>query len=405
MNKHTGVGKAIISGYLYLYNPNKFPLINGASISGIEAFIGKQNLSSLKKYAEVERTRLDIAQEIKNSDFRTYLAFMRLLKEICSLDEFKNYHYVDLLLWKKSREHKGEIVPDNGNDKKETLYKVDDLAKEIYFEKNDLEEMLHLLKTKYNIVFYGPPGTGKTYVAKKVANYLAKGKKDNVKLIQFHQNYSYEDFIEGIRPVSKEHKGNHIIDYPIMAGTFKKLCEKATNNSKENFVLIIDEFNRGNISKIFGELLYSLEYRTEINTVELPYSKEAFYIPKNLYLIATMNTADRSLTHIDFAMRRRFAFYRFNVDTNILVKWGEEREFVMDSLITLVNDINEKIGDENFFIGISFFMRDDLPQVIRHVWKYEIYPYLEEYFIDDDYSDIDNYKWEKVRYQLKDLIE
>ncbi|ACB84391.1 AAA family ATPase [Natranaerobius thermophilus JW/NM-WN-LF] len=418
-SKHIGVGKAIISGYLHLYDPNKFPLINGASISGIEKYIGKQDHLALKNYAEKERKRQNITQPINNSDFRNYLAYYNLLKELLTLEELKNYHYVDAFLWYVSKYGKPDAsdvtvptgaiteVVEEQDGEAPFEQSISNLTEEISFEQDVTEEILNLLKLKKNVVFYGPPGTGKTYVAKKIANYLVGGQSKNIKFIQFHQNYSYEDFIEGIRPESKKVNGTHIIDYPIRPGVFKTLCDNAKENPEEKYVLIIDEFNRGNISKIFGELLYSLEYRSEDNSIQLPYSKEKelFYIPDNLYIIATMNTADKSLTRIDFAMRRRFAFYKFNVDTKILINWGEKQGLVMDSLATLIEDVNNEIGDENFFIGISFFMREDLPETIKYIWKSEIYPYLEEYFIDDMNSNIDKFKWENVKHRLKELIE
>ncbi|OWZ84112.1 McrB family protein [Natranaerobius trueperi] len=415
-SKHPGVGKAIISGYLHLFDLNKFPLINGASVSGIEKFIGKQDHKSLKNYAEEERKRQNITQQIKDSDFRNYLAYLNIFRELSTLEELKNYHYVDSLLWyvKDHYEPKVKNV-DMGEsefnspvvNETESLNTLDSLSRDIYFELDTTEEILSLLKLKQNVVFYGPPGTGKTYVAKKVAKHIVGGKENNIKLIQFHQNYSYEDFIEGIRPESKLENGTHIIDYPIKPGLFKRLCDVAIEKPDEKFVLIIDEFNRGNISKIFGELLYSLEYRSEENTIDLPYSKEPFYIPDNVYIIATMNTADKSLTRIDFAMRRRFAFYKFNVDTKVLISWGIENGLVLDSLAKLINDVNTEIEDENFFVGISFFMRDDLSSNIKYIWKSEIYPYLEEFFIDDldSHSRLERFRWENVKHKLKDLIE
>jgi len=195
-----------------------------------------------------------------------------------------------------------------------------------------------------------------------------------------------------------------VIDYPVKPGIFKLLCERASIYTKQKFVILIDEFNRGNVSKIFGELQYLLEYRNSENSIMLPYSKEELYIPDNIHIIATMNTADRSLTHIDFAMRRRFSFIRFDVNMDILLKWGQQNDLIMESLISVLEDINDKIGDDNYYLGISYFMKKNLPDIIENVWKYEIHPYIKEYFINDDNSKADDFSWEKVKPKLQDLL-
>jgi 5-methylcytosine-specific restriction protein B len=258
------------------------------------------------------------------------------------------------------------------------------------------------LERKKCLVLYGPPGTGKTYIAGRIAKYLTKGNKDNITPIVFHQSYAYEDFIEGIRPDSK----NDVLVYRTQDGLFKSLCDRAKSNIKTNkkYVAFIDEFNRGNISKIFGELLNLLEYRGDENQVQLPYSKRSFYIPENVYIVATMNTADRSLTHIDFAMRRRFAFKRIDPDPSILKKWAIERTFNVDTLISLIEDVNEEINNDDYAIGISYFMKDNLPEVLESIWKYEIYPYIKEYYIDDDNNKAEKYSWENIRSRIQDLM-
>lgn len=300
---------------------------------------------------------------------------------------------------------KGEIILEDEGIDEEEIYPKAQLIADTFFDDGDMDNILLEIERKKHVVFYGPPGTGKTFIAKRIAQFLVEGHLDNIQTIQFHQSYAYEDFIEGIRPVSKkDSSGTSIIDYPVKEGIFKRLCETAQNYPKQKFVMLIDEFNRGNISKIFGELLFLLEYRNEENSVILPYSKEPFFIPENVYIIATLNTADRSLTHIDFAMRRRFSFIPFDVNYNILLKWGQQHDLILDSLCNVLEEINERIRDENYYLGISFFMCENLQREIERIWKYEIYPYIQNYFIDESQETAENFSWENVRHKLSNIF-
>jgi 5-methylcytosine-specific restriction protein B len=202
--------------------------------------------------------------------------------------------------------------------------------------------------------------------------------------ITFHQSFSYEEFIEGIRPKTDE-KINQIT-YPIEEGIFKRLCKCADIHDKENFVLIIDEINRGNISKIFGELITLLENDKRGDTVTLPYSKKLFSVPPNLYIIGTMNTADRSLVHIDAALKRRFAQVELMPNSEMLnAKVGRVH------LGKLLDNLNQKIIDAKFRdnqIGHSYFMKNANPittvKELQFAFVYDIVPLLKDYFYDDD---------------------
>jgi 5-methylcytosine-specific restriction protein B len=187
------------------------------------------------------------------------------------------------------------------------------LASVTFLSVLDLNELEYLVTTKKQLILEGPPGAGKTFVADKFARHFTGNPllgpcDESVELVQFHQSYAYEDFIQGIRPETNE-DGN--LEYHARPGIFHRLCDVARANPQRRFVIIIDEINRANISRVFGELLLLLEYRER--EVQLPYSKAAeprFSIPENVYMIGTMNTTDRSLAQIDYALRRRFFFYR-----------------------------------------------------------------------------------------------
>ena len=202
--------------------------------------------------------------------------------------------------------------------------------------------------------------------------------------VTFHQSFSYEEFIEGIRPKTDD-KINQVT-YPIEDGIFKRLSKCASLHNKENFVLIIDEINRGNISKIFGELITLLENDKRGDEVTLPYSKKLFSVPKNLYIIGTMNTADRSLVHIDAALKRRFGQYELMPDYSLL-----NSKIDKIHLGTLLENINQKIikaGFRDNQIGHSYFMTDKNPittrEELQFAFAYDIVPLLKDNFYDDD---------------------
>lgn len=261
---------------------------------------------------------------------------------------------------------------------------LEDLAKDTYMPLKMLEEVEVLLNEKKQLIFYGPPGTSKTFVARKFSEYFAHG-LENVEIVQFHQSYSYEDFVEGIKPIlSESGQSNGFARQP---GLFKKFVKKCMDNPDRNFVLIIDEINRGNISKIFGELIYLLEYRNE--KISLTYSpEEPFKIPNNLFIIGTMNSADRSIAFVDYAMRRRFYFINFYPDPrgDILYSWFAKNNIKIDPslIVNLLNKINEKITSQlgkEYQIGHSYFMVKELDRSkLERIIDYAIIPLFEQYF-------------------------
>jgi len=235
------------------------------------------------------------------------------------------------------------------------------------------------LNEKKQIIFSGPPGTGKTFVADLFAQWVRSGKGETLP-VQFHPSYSYEDFIEGFRP--SETGGGFVAK----DGCFKEFCLRASRSPLESYFVIIDEINRGNLAQIFGEALTLLEYRDK--DMVLPYSKKTFNIPSNVYIIGTMNTADRSIALMDFALRRRFDFVTFNPEEGVLLNHLERSGCVLDVrqvadfLYSLNQIVSAKMG-EQYQIGHSYLMRDNLDlEKLRDIWDYSLMPLLEEYFFD-----------------------
>jgi 5-methylcytosine-specific restriction enzyme B len=261
-----------------------------------------------------------------------------------------------------------------------------EFADSLHMELEPLQEIAELLEENRQLVLYGPPGTGKTYLAKHLAAELADDTTDErVKLVQFHPSYAYEDFFEGYRP-DKTDEGQ--VSFKLVAGPLRRLAEEAAKpgNEKKPYFLIIDEMNRANLAKVFGELYFLLEYRDD--RIYLQYSpNEPFTLPDNLYIIGTMNTADRSIAMMDAAIRRRFAFIELHPQTEpvkgSLLRFLEARQ--LDTTPALLLDaLNAAIDewDRDLMIGPSYFMKPaaQTPAGLRRIWKYELMPLLEEHY-------------------------
>lgn len=257
---------------------------------------------------------------------------------------------------------------------------LQELADELLVDVKWLDGLTEILEAKQQLILYGPPGTGKTFLARKLAVSLAA----DLSFVQFHPSYSYEDFFEGFRPVADE---TGAVQLRLRPGPLRRLAEKATANPEEKFFLIIDEINRGNLSKIFGELYFLLEYRDEV--VELMYSGDHFTLPTNLFIIATMNSSDRSIALVDSAMRRRFAFIELHPDVNpthdMLQRWCEGKN-VPDDVVGVWKELNRRIGAHadrrDQMIGPSYFMREKATtdEGLNRLWNTEIFPLLDEMF-------------------------
>lgn len=268
-------------------------------------------------------------------------------------------------------------------------YTKKDFLNEVYITEKQYETLAALLKHKKNIILQGAPGVGKTFTAKRLA-YSLMGEKDNsrIEFIQFHQSYSYEDFIMGYRP-------NDDGSFELRDGVFYRFCDKARNDPNRDYYFIIDEINRGNLSKIFGELLMLIEKDYRSDTVTLAYRDEKFSVPDNLYIIGMMNTADRSLAMIDYALRRRFSFFEmesgFDSDGFKVYSTGlnNERFNALIAQIKLLNNVIEKDNSlgKGFCIGHSYFCNLTAETCtdnrLRSVVEYDIIPMLHEYWFDD----------------------
>lgn len=349
--KMAGLKKGMLSQFLHCIKPNIFPIVNSR---------GRDIYDSLE--VKIDKNKKEISDYI--SDIKNINEFIKQNKF-----KFKNYRVIDLL---------------------------------------DTDINVYVIKQKKQIILQGAPGTGKTYSSSEIAVKLIDGNapSDRAELMKrykelvnkkriffttFHQSMDYEEFVEGIKP---ETTSDNKIIYKLKDGIFKEACKSAENNK---VVLIIDEINRGNISKIFGELITLLEVdkrKGKENEIEviLPYSKEKFSVPDNLYIIGTMNTADRSIGYIDYALRRRFAFISIKADKLAIENYYDninKNSDCKDKAINLFNkvkelikgNINEEFEADDIMIGHSYFMAQNFEE-LQNKLEYEIKPLLLEYFKD-----------------------
>ena len=351
---------------------------------GMHQIIGRGVVMSDYEY---DNTRDDEYKNIRQVDWthngewpHPGQAVMKTLTDITSYTD-----YVEKLnsLFEDETEEDAEDV-----EKTYPPYTKEDFLSEVFMPEEEYDKLSGILRIKKNIILQGAPGVGKTFVAKRIA-FSMMGVKDveRVMMVQFHQSYSYEDFIMGFRPSTD--------GFELKRGAFYNFCKKAEIDEDNDYFFIIDEINRGNLSKIFGELFMLIENDKRGVSLQLLYSDEKFSVPKNIYIIGMMNTADRSLAMLDYALRRRFAFFEikpgFTTDGFREYRMSLENE-KFDKLIACVESLNnvisndESLGD-GFCIGHSYFCNlspdtiDD--QVLSGIVEYELIPLLKEYWFDE----------------------
>ena len=273
-------------------------------------------------------------------------------------------------------------------------YSSADFLSDVYMSEQDYETLVKEIKMKKNIILQGAPGVGKTFTAKRLAYSIIGAKNpDRVQMIQFHQSYSYEDFIEGYRPTEN--------GFTIKKGSFYKFCKLAEDDDENDYFFIIDEINRGNLSKIFGELFMLIEKDKRGIELQLLYSDENFSVPPNVYIIGMMNTADRSLAMLDYALRRRFSFFTMKPGFNTIGFQTYQDSLKSDAfkkLISCIKQLNSKIAadislGEGFCIGHSYFCgltaKTATVRTLTSIIEYELIPLLKEYWFDEPEKIID----------------
>ncbi len=341
--------------------------------------ISYNTLKSIAELQNMEYFRIERGSIFKLSK-NEYDAILGLIKE-CEMEEDQENTLID-------------EIPDPTTPVNEPMtYTKEDLLRDVYIDESQYTTLVDLIKLKKNVILQGAPGVGKTYMAKRLAYSMMNCKNDDrIRVVQFHQNYSYEDFIMGYKPTEDG-------KFKLTNGIFYDFCQKARADKDNKYFFIIDEINRGNLSKIFGELMLLIENDHREERVALAYKPdELFSVPENLYIIGMMNTADRSLAMIDYALRRRFSFYTvkpaFNNGTfnERVAKYSDSR---VNKVIEKVVSLNKAIQSdaslgEGFVIGHSYFCVDekDNEKWIDNVVNYDIIPMLREYWFDnnDEYN-------------------
>jgi hypothetical protein len=279
------------------------------------------------------------------------------------------------------------------------------LEDELLLGQSWLQKLLDLLASRRQLILYGPPGTGKTWLARRIAAHAFD--PGDVRLVQFHPSYTYEDFVEGYRPVDRD----GALTYQLVPGPLRELCQQAEENPDRPHLLIVDEINRGNLAKIFGELYFLLEYRDE--PMRLQYSSgEDFKMPANLHVIGTMNTADRSIALLDAALRRRFAFLELSPRTDpvrgLLGRWLARHDLdpEPDTLLETLNDMLARAGgDQDLAIGPSYFMGRAEDPDLDTIWEFDLLPLLVERFYGTDVDVAKEFSLEAVKQEAARAAE
>ena len=330
----------------------------------------------------------DDGYEIINFVIQEKVAYEVSWRELILNDVFKGsepYRAATGSLYHLTKEEYDVIVKLANGEKRDT-YSKKDFLNEVFVSADDYDKLENLLLRKKNLILKGAPGVGKTFAATKLA-YAIMGEKDEARVmqVQFHQNYSYEDFVMGFKP-------NEEGGFELRNGKFYDFCKTAENDRERKYFAIIDEINRGNLSKIFGELLMLIENDYRDKPIQLAYKDEMFAVPSNLYIIGMMNTADRSLAMIDYALRRRFSFFEMKpaFENPIFQKEvTEKNDSRLDNLVQAIVKLNEVIENDDslgsgFCIGHSYLCNLGTDYNLENIVEYDIIPMLREYWFDND---------------------
>ena len=334
-------------------------------------------------------------QQDAKEKLRKMAELLDRLEEHESSDRHKEFSDRYRACDREYEERFGDVGP-RPNPRPDPQPDLQSLADELLLDIGALRTIGKLLDDKRQVIFQGPPGTGKTYVARRLAECLA-GAPDRVWLVQFHPSYAYEDFVQGIRPTLQGGQAGFVL----RNGPLLEAAKAARKKPDVKHFLVIDEINRGNLAKVFGELYFLLEYRGEQMRLQYADAGELFALPGNLYLIGTMNTADRSIALVDLALRRRFHFVEFHPDKppvrGLLRRWLDEHASGMRWVAEVVDRANAKLDDRQAAIGPSYFMKPDLDnEMVGLIWEHNVLPYVEERFYGE-HDRLEEFRLDKLR--------